>query len=120
MITHGVPGTSQFQFNFGADTSGSMMGMGSTYYHSYRVRIINPKNKHDYMELTWHNMSEKFESFKDMKLKLIDSFPDYVPSTPRFQVGYFEGRGNQKRWAVQLEDLKQLYQSFKEGDSIKL
>ena len=30
--THGVPGTSQFQFNFGADTSGSMMGMGSTYY----------------------------------------------------------------------------------------
>ena len=31
--THRVPGTSQFQFNFGADTSGSMMGMGSTYYH---------------------------------------------------------------------------------------
>ena len=31
--THGVPGTSQFQFSFGADTSGSMMGMGSTYYH---------------------------------------------------------------------------------------
>ena len=30
--THGVPGTSQFQFNFGADTSGSMMGLGSTYY----------------------------------------------------------------------------------------
>ena len=30
--THGVPGTSQFQFNFGADTSGSMLGMGSTYY----------------------------------------------------------------------------------------
>ena len=31
--THGVPGTSQFQFDFGADTSGSMMSMGSTYYH---------------------------------------------------------------------------------------
>ena len=72
------------------------------------------------MELTWRNMSEKFESVKDMKLKLIDSFPDYVPSTPTFQVGCFEDRGNQKRWVVQLEDLKQMYQSFREGDSIKL
>ena len=62
-------------------------------------------------------MSEKFE---DMKLKLINNFADYIPSYPTFQMGYFEGRRNQKRLVVQLEDLKQMYQFFKEGDNIKL
>ena len=38
------------------------------------VRIINPKNKRDFMELMWHNISEKFDS---VKLKLIDSLLEY-------------------------------------------
>ena len=72
------------------------------------------------MDLTWHNMSEKFDSVNGLKLKLIDSFSEYIPSTPTFQIGYFEGRGSQKRWIVQLEDLKKMYQSVCEGDEIKL
>ena len=54
-------------------------------------------------------MSEKFDSVNGLKLKLIDSFPEYVPSSPTFQVGYLVGRRNQKRWIVQQEDLKMMY-----------
>ena len=50
----------------------------------------------------------------------MDSFPEYVPSSPTFQVGYLEGRGNQKRWIVQQEDLKVMYESFNREDDIKL
>ena len=78
----------------------------------YRVRIINPQNKRDYMDLTWHKMSEKFESVTQLKLKLIDSFSEYVPATHEFQVGYLEGWGSQKRWIVRSEDLEKMYDTF--------
>ncbi len=72
------------------------------------------------MDLTWHNMSEKFESVTSLKLKLMDAFPQYVPASPTFQVGYLEGRGSQKRWIVCPEDLTKMYESFNNGDVIKL
>ncbi len=72
------------------------------------------------MDLTWHNVSEKFKSVTSLKIKLIDSFPDYVASTPTFQVGYLEGRGLQKRWIVCLADLTKLYESFDIGGEIRL
>ena len=72
------------------------------------------------MDLMWHKMSEKFDSVNGLKLKLIDSFPEYVPSSPTFQIGYLEGRGSQKRWIVRIEDLKKMYESFNEEDDIKL
>lgn len=94
---------------------------GTSPEYIYRVRIINPKNKRDFMDLNWHNVrSRKFESVSDLKMKLIDSFPEYVGPAPHFQVGYLEGRGNQKRWVVRVEDLKAMYDAFFEGDTIKL
>ncbi len=87
---------------------------------SYRVRIINPKNKRDYMDLTWHKMSERFDSAVQLKQRLIESFSEYVPSTLEFQVGYLEGRGSQKRWIVRSEDLETMYDSNYVNDVIKL
>ena len=71
------------------------------------------------MDLDWHNMTSKFQSVNDLKMKLIDSFPEYIGPSPNFQVGYLEGRGSQKRWIVQMDDLKALYNTFEEGDTIK-
>ena len=88
--------------------------------YTYCVRIINPKNKRDFMELMWHNMSEKFDSVNGLKLKLIDSFLEYVPSSPMFQVGYLEGRAHHKRWIVRQDDLKLMHESFNPEDDIKL
>lgn len=72
------------------------------------------------MDLTWHNMSERFASPTQLKLSLIEHFSEYVPSTPEFHVGHLEGRGSQKRWIVRSEDLKNMYDAFYEGDEIKL
>ncbi len=72
------------------------------------------------MELTWHGTTDKFHSVSGLKQKLIDSFPEYIPSMVDFQVGYLEGRGNQKRWIVRAEDLVKMYESVYEGDVIKL
>ena len=84
------------------------------------MKIINPDRKSDYMTLTWHRMSEKFESPTQLKLKLIESFPQYVPPSSDFNVGYLEGRGCQKRWVVCGDDLEAMYKSFFDGDEIHL
>ena len=65
-------------------------------------------------------MSEKFDFLNGLKLKLIDSFLEYVPSSPTFQVGYLEGCAHHKHWIVQQEDLKLMYESFNPEDDIKL
>ena len=64
------------------------------------------------MDLTWHNMNEKFDSVLRLRQKLIESFPEYVPATLDFQTGYLIGRGSQKRWIVGSEDLQKMYECF--------
>ena len=44
----------------------------------------------------------------------------YHQLDPTIQVGYLEGWGSQKRWIVQQEDLKMMYESFNPEDVIKL
>ena len=52
----------------------------------------------------------------ELKLKLIDDFQEFVPSTPNFQVGYIEGRSTQQ-WIIAREDLDSMYESAaKEGE----
>lgn len=72
------------------------------------------------MDLDCHIMSGKFESITDLKMKLIDCWPEYIGPTTNFQLGYLEGHGNQKRWIVRLEDLKNMYDNCEEGAKIKL
>lgn len=55
-------------------------------------------------------MSNRFESVAELKLKLIDDFQEYVPSTPQFQVGYMEGSSKQ-HWIISREDLDTMYES---------
>ena len=48
--------------------------------YKYRVNCINPKKKSDFVFLTWHQVSSRFESASELKLKLMDDFHDYVPT----------------------------------------
>ena len=72
------------------------------------------------MDLTWHDMTERFDSVVKRKESLIESFPEYVPSTLDFQVGYLEGRNSKKRWIVRSADLEKMYDVYEEGEEIKL
>ena len=55
-------------------------------------------------------MSNRFESVSELKLKLMDDFKDFIPSTPDFQVGYIEGSSKQ-HWIISREDLDMMYES---------
>ena len=89
--------------------------------YTYYVRMINPKKKSDFIVRTWHDESVQFKSPSELKFKLMDSFPDDVPSTSNFQVGYFEPPGNTiKRWIVDKRDLSAMYELFHSCAKINL
>ena len=78
--------------------------------YKYMVKIINPKKKTDFVLVTWHHVSAKFESLSELKLKLMDDFSEFVPSTPQFQVGCMEGNSKQ-HLIISREDLEAMYKS---------
>ena len=78
------------------------------------MKFINPKKKSDFVQLTWHQVSSKFESISELKLKLMDDFQDFVSSTPNFQIGFIEGRSQQ--WIFAREDLGTMYASAKDNE----
>ena len=83
--------------------------------YKYKVKFINPKKKSDFVLLTWHQVSSRFETIAELKLKLIDDFQDFVSLTPNFQVGFIEGRSTQQ-WMVAREDLDTMYKSTKDDE----
>ena len=87
---------------------------------SYKVKIINPNKKSDFIVLTWHHMHDHFDSPKVLKLKLMESFSDFVPSDVNFHVGYFEGKASAKKWIVSSEDCNAMYDAHGPGDEITI
>ena len=64
--------------------------------YTYKVKIINSQKKSDFIVLTWHQMTEKFQTPSELKERLIKSFSDRVPSHQDFHIGYFEGKASAK------------------------
>ena len=54
-------------------------------------------------------MHEKFTSTEALKEKLINTFPEHVPDTKEFDMGYYKQRGNQKHWTETSKDLEVVY-----------
>ena len=65
----------------------------------------------------WHDITEVFSSPAVLRLKLMDSFREKVPSGD-FPVGYITKRGNSKCWIEQPVDLNSVYGHFESGDTI--
>ena len=74
-------------------------GKSSPSSHSYFVRMINAKKEYEYHVRIWHNVGEIFCSHTALRTKLMESFPDDLPTT-NFQVGYFEPPVNIKLWLI--------------------
>lgn len=71
------------------------------------------------MDLTWHKMSDKFDSVEFLRSKVTGAFKEHVSSASSFQVGYFCGKGCQKRWIVSEDDLE-LYKEAGDEKEIRL
>ena len=66
----------------------------------------------------WHDITELFLSPTVLRLKLMDSFTEKVPSSGDFPVGYITKRGSSKCWIEQPADLNSMYGQFESGDTI--
>ena len=87
------------------DTSTSETESEQTSGYSYFVKMINPKKKSDFVVRMWHDEHSQFKSPAELKIKLLDTFPEDISNTQDFQVGYFEPPGSTKRWISSNRDI---------------
>ena len=88
--------------------------------YSYKVKIINPNKKSDVAVFYLNDFSGAFDSVTSLRVKLIETFKERVPSTLDFNVGYYEGSQQAKIWLVTTDDLKTFYRKFPKGGQVIL
>ena len=81
--------------------------------YSYRLKIINPIKKSDFIIREVRHFTGKFMSILDLKSKIMDEFKDQLPESTDFKVGYFHGKQSAKRWLITQEDIDLMYESGK-------
>ena len=79
----------------------------------YRVKIINPDKRSDFIVHELHGFDSQFDSITSLKVRLMEQFSEYVPSTIEFQVGYFTGKQSTKHWLMCQADLEQMNETLK-------
>ena len=75
------------------------------------MKIIPPTRKREAVTRELHLFSGKFSSVIDLKVKLMEQFENLIPTTTKFNVGYFAGRQSEKRWICDKDDLEAMYSS---------
>ena len=50
----------------------------------------------------------------------MEEYSNMVPENTRFSIGFFEGRGSSKRWLINEEDLKAMYEAVRDNKEITL
>ena len=82
--------------------------------YSYKVKIIN-LNKKSHVAVFY--LSGAFDSVTSLRVKLIETFKERVPSTLDFN-----NKGSQlaKTWLVTTDDLKTFYRKFPKGGKVIL
>ena len=87
--------------------------------YDYLVRFINPIRKSKFVTRTWHEMHDVFQSATELQKQLMKDFPEKLPTTLPFEVGYME-KNNAKRWIESAADLTAMYRVFQPGSSITI
>ncbi len=62
----------------------------------------------------------KFESVSSLRLALYHEFDDEIPEEGDYNLGYFEGRNQAKKWLVSNQDLEAMYDHFQLKPCISL
>ena len=88
--------------------------------YQYLVIFISPTKKSKYITHVWHGVDYVFKSLIELQEKLIEDFPDKLPSSPTFEVGYLEKKNNAKRWIEDSTDLTAMYYTFQPGSTVTI
>ena len=77
------------------------------------MKKYDPSKRTKFSVRQMHNMSQRFHSVAALRSALWHEFVDAVPDEGEFNVGYFEGKQQTKKWLVTSQDLKAMYSYFK-------
>ena len=86
--------------------------------YTYKVRIINPNKKSDFILRQLHRHHSRFSTVTAIRVSMIDEFDDQVPDSVKFNVGYIDGRHQMSLFNV--DDLSLMYSKYKLGGEIIL
>ena len=87
---------------------------------SYSVKIYNPVRRSQFTWRDLHNITHKFESVATLRSALYHELEADIPDSGDFNVGYFEGRQQKKKWLASPDDLKAMYACFEGKPRISL
>ena len=82
--------------------------------YTYKVRIVNPNKKSDFIVRQLHWCHSKFTSVTAVRVSLIEQVPESV----KFNVGYIDGRHQMSLFSN--EDLNLMYSKYKFGGEVIL
>ena len=78
---------------------------------SYHVKIIPPTRKREAVTRELRLFTGKVFPLIGLKVKLMEQFENLIPTTTKFNVGYFAGRQSENRWICDKDDLEAMYSS---------
>jgi len=86
--------------------------------YTYKVRIINPNKKSDFVLRQLHQHHSKFSTVTAIRISMMNEFDDQVPDSVKFNVGYIDERHQMSQF--NREDLSLMYSKYKLGGEIIL
>ena len=85
------------------------------------MKIFNPKKRSKFTVRQLHHFKGIFSSIQNIQEVLSDELDQDVPDEDvKYNIGYFEGRHQTKRWLANKEDLTTMYAKFAPGSEIFL
>ena len=84
------------------------------------MKIYNPARRSKFVVRHLHNVSHKFESVSALRSALYHEFEEVIPEEGEYNIGYFEGKQQAKKWLVCKQDLEAMYQHYFEKPCISL
>ena len=79
---------------------------------SYSVKIYNPVRRSQFSWRDLHDVSHRFASVGSLRLALYHELEDEIPDNEEYNLGYFEGKQQKKKWLVSSSDLDAMYACF--------
>ena len=88
--------------------------------YSYSVKIYNPTRRSQFMWRDLHDVSHRFASIGALRLALYHELEDLLPDSEDYNLGYFEGKQQKKKWLVSASDLEAMYTLYDGKSRISL
>ena len=87
---------------------------------AYSVKIYNPVHRSEFTWRDLHDASHQFSSIGALRLALYHELEDDIPDDEQYNLGYFEGKQQKKKWLVSSSDLDAMYACFEGKQQISL